>query len=62
MPDKQNNKSPDVDLEQAHAPEEFKPEIDKLLKRNKDLLFVTIKTWAGLILFRCISIRERMSP
>ena len=26
MPDKQNNKSPGVDLEQAHAPE-FKPEI-----------------------------------
>ena len=36
IPDKQN-KSPDVDLEQAHAPEEFKPEIDKQLKRNRDL-------------------------
>ena len=37
MPNKQNNKSPYVDLEQAHAPEEFKPEIDRLLKRNRDL-------------------------
>ena len=34
MPDKQNNKSPNVDLEQAHAPGEFKPEIDKLLKKK----------------------------
>lgn len=37
MPDKQNNKSSDVDLEQAHVPEEFKPKINKLLKRNRDL-------------------------
>ena len=37
MPNKQNNKSPDVDLVQAHAPEQFKPEIDRLLNRNRDL-------------------------
>ena len=37
MPDKQNNKSPNVDLKQAHALEQFKPKIDKLLKRNRDL-------------------------
>ena len=37
MRNKQNNKSPDVDLEQAHAPKQFKPEIDRLLNRNRDL-------------------------
>ena len=37
MRNKQNDKSPDVDLEQAHVPGQFKPEIDRLLNRNRDL-------------------------
>ena len=37
MPDRRESKISDTDLEQAGVAEEFKPEIDRLIKRNRDL-------------------------
>ena len=48
-------------LKQACVPEEFKSEIERLLKEIGICLLVMTKTWAGLILWRCIAILECMS-
>ena len=60
MPDRQKNKNSDIDLEQVHVSEKFKPDIMWLLKRNMDLFVIDKKPLAGLILWRCESILECM--
>ena len=61
VPDKQTSQISNEELEQVNIPEDFKPEIDGLLKRETCLLVKT-NIWAGLILSKCVSILARISP
>ena len=62
VPDKQTSHISDEELQQVNVSEEFKPEIDGLLKEIETCLLVKTNIWAGLMLSKCVSILEHMSP